>query len=164
MDDLADAVPSLQYLVARPGTFTTFFPETTEDHLVSVLIDATAECHLEGLLLDIEADDDGLLTPAASSGQAALITLFAGIRFLRAELINRNTSETYKAGTASYEFVQATNILRDILKGLIAQKERAIDAGSTGAVAAAAAFFMGDQYLARVYYDDYATSTALIGW
>ena len=149
MEELADAVDSLRYAVARPGTFSDFYPETTDDMLLAVLIDGMAECQLEGLLLDYSTDEDGILTPALSSGQAAMVTLFAALRFLRSELMNRNTSVAYKAGSASYETTQATNILRDIMKALQAQKDRVVDLG--GASGASSAFYMADQFLARLW-------------
>jgi hypothetical protein len=153
VDELADSVTSLKYLVARPGTFTAFYPETTDDMLLQVLIDGMAEAHLEGLLLTYDSDEDGLLDPALTSGQAALVVLFSAVRFLRAELLNRSTSVDYKAGTANYSATQATNILRDILKGLVAQRDATIrlmgSAGGAGAV-----FAMADQYLARAFFDN----------
>jgi hypothetical protein len=148
MEELTDAVDSLRHLVARPGTFSQFFPETTEDMLIAVLNDGLAEAHLEGLLLTHESDESGYVTPALSSGQAALVTLFAAVRFLRAELINRNTQVVYEAGSAHYETTQATNILRDILKSLSGQKDRLVE--GAGAGGGARAFYMADQYLARV--------------
>ena len=161
MEELADATDSLRYLVARPGTFSDFYPETTDDMLIRVLVDGMAEAQLMGLLLDYDSDEDGILTPALSSGQAAMVTIFAAVRFLRAELINRNTQVVYEAGSTHYETTQATNILRDILKGLVNQKDAVIaliGAGTGGA----SAFYMADQYLARVVHD--WTSDAVIGW
>jgi hypothetical protein len=140
-DDLSESLDSLRYLVARPGTF--------------------AEAHLEGLLLTYESDEDGIITPALSSGQVATVVLFAAVRFMRAELFNRNTSVTYKAGSADYETTQATNILRDILKALEAQKLRVINAGASNG--AGAAFYMADQYLARVI-DDWSPVHVITGW
>jgi hypothetical protein len=162
MEELADAVTSLQYLVARPGTFATFYPETTDDMVLQCLIDGMAEAQLEGLLLTYAADEDGVLTPALSAGQAALVTLFAAVRFLRAELLNRNTSVVYEAGSAHYETTQATNILRDILKGLSAQKDALVAAasGGSGSDAGNVAFYMADQYLARVW--DLRPSAAVV--
>ncbi len=159
-NDLGDSLDSLRFLVARPGMFASFYPETTEDMLLQVLIDGMAEAHLELLLLDYESDEDGLLTPDMSSGQVALVVLFAAIRFLRAELINRTTQVVYKAGSAHYETTQATNILRDILKGLLAQRDRVIQAAATSG--AGAAFYMADQYLARIW-ESYSSVDA-IGW
>jgi hypothetical protein len=149
MEDLSDAVASLQYLVARPGTFSTFYPETTDDMVVSVLVDALAECHLEGLLLDTTSDEDGFMTPALADGQVALVVLFAAVRFLRGELINRNTAVTYKAGSAEYTTSQSTNILRDILAGLLAQRASVIAAIGTTLGGAGTAFAMADQFLIR---------------
>lgn len=161
MEDLGDAIDSLRFLVARPGTFEDFYPETTEDMLLQILIDGMAECHLEGLLLTYESDSDGLLTPELSSGQSAMVVLFAAVRFMRAELFNRTTNNVYKAGSASYETTQATNILRDILKALEAQKNRVIETGSTAG--AGAAFYMADQFLTRVAAD-WAPVTLVTGW
>lgn len=161
MDELGEATDSLRYLVARPGTFSDFYPETTDDHLLQVLIDGMAECQLMGLLLDNASDADGILTPALTSGQAAMVTLFGAVRFLRAELINRNTSVVYEAGSAHYETTQATNILRDILKALQTQKDKVI-ALLGGGSGGAAAFYMADQYLARVAWD--WNRDVVIGW
>jgi len=148
MEELADLVPSLRNVVARPGTFADFFPETTEDDLIAVLVDGLAECHMEGLLLRYEADEAGTLTPALTSGQGALVLLFAGVRLIRAELFNRATSRKYVASSASFEEIQATNILRDIMRELKEQKARVVDAQATGG--SGHAFFMADQYLARL--------------
>lgn len=162
MDDLGDATDSLRYLVARPGTFEDFYPETTDDHLLQVLIDGMAECQLEGLLLTFTCDADGLVLPSLTGGQAAMVTLFAAVRFLRAELINRQTSVAYKAGSASYESTQATNILRDIMKALQAQKDRVIELiGSSGA---ASAFYMADQYVARLWDATYPLPMTAESW
>jgi hypothetical protein len=161
MDELGEATDSLRYLVARPGTFADFYPETTDDMLLQVLLDGLGEAHLEGLLLTCESDSDGVLTPALSSGQVATVVLFAAIRFMRAELFNRTTSVTYKAGSADYETTQATNILRDILKALEAQKLRVIAAAAAGG--AGAAFYMADQYLTRVAAD-WAPLQLVTGW
>ncbi len=163
IDDLSDAVDKLRYSVARPGTFSTFYPETTDDMLLAVLIDGAAEAQLEGVFLTYDIDEDGIITPAMTNGQAAVIVLFAAVRFLRAELINRNTSVTYEAGSAHYETTQATNILRDILKGLEASKGRVMASiGESGGSLAggAAAFFMADQYLARLW----DSGPVAVGW
>ena len=148
MDEMDEAVPSLRNLVARPGTFATFYPETTEDDLIQVLVDALAECHLEGLLLSHHSDEFGTLDNRMTSGQAACVILFAAARFVRAELINRHGSVTYKAGSAEYSTSQSANVLRDILADLRAQRQRVIDTGGNGGNYSSA-FYMADQYLAR---------------
>ena len=160
MEELADAVDSLKYLVARPGTFGTLFPETTDDMLAALLLDGFAEAQLMGLLSDHVADEDGIVSPEIDSGQAALVTIFAAVRFLRAELINRNFEVTYKAGSAEYHTVQSSTLLRDILASLEGQKKTVIDTGMLAGVSSA--FYMADQYLARAY--EMSGSAEVIGW
>lgn len=151
MTDLADHVDSLRFMVCRPGLFETLYPETTEDMLIQVLMDGMGECHLTGLLLDVTCDDDGGVSPDLSRGQVGMVVLFAGVRFLRAELLNRQTSVVYEAGSTHYEYTQATNLLRDILKALQDQKDAIINGDYGGAgTTAASAFYMADQFLARV--------------
>lgn len=145
--DLADYTESLRNVVARPGTFADLFPETTDDGLVLVLQDALAECHLEQTLLTCTSDANGLVRPTLTSGQAALVVLYAGVRLIRAELFNRVTSAKYVAGPVSAETTYATNILRDIMKALQAQKDRVTSAQAVSG--ANAAFYMADQYVRR---------------
>jgi hypothetical protein len=160
-DDLSESLDSLRFLVARPGTFAALYPETTDDMLLQVMIDAMAEAHLEGLLLTYESDIDGLLTPALDSGQIALVILFAAVRFLTAELLNRNISVRYKAGPAEYETAQSSTLLRDLLRRLQDQKDRLIAA--VDVYGGARAFYMADQYLTRVVAD-WAPVHLVSGW
>lgn len=160
-DDLNDSLDSLRFLVARPGTFATFYPETTDDMILRTLVDGFAEAHLEGLLLDYDCDEDGILTPDLNRGQVALVVLFAAVRFLRSELINRNTSVRYKAGSAEYETAQGIQLLRDLLASLQAQKDRLVDL--VDAYGGARAFYMADQYLTRVVAD-YQPAHIVSGW
>jgi hypothetical protein len=149
MLDLADATDSLRFLVARPGMFDTLYPETTDDMLLQVLLDGLGECQLYGTLSTVTATVDGIIDPPLTQPQVALVVIFAALRFIRAELLNRNTSVVYKAGSADYETVQATNILRDIMKALQEQKTAMVALMVNGAGGAAAAFFMADQYVMR---------------
>lgn len=164
-DDLNDAIDSLRYTVARPGLFEILYPETTEDMLLQVLLDGMAEAQMVGCLLEYSYTEDGYVSPALSAGQTSLVTLFAAVRFIRAELLNRNTSVIYKAGSADYETVQATNILRDILAALTKQKDAIVTKLAEGGTAfAGTAFFMADQYLARVWDSYHAAGEVASGW
>ncbi len=145
--DLALFTQSLRNVVARPGTYADLFPETTDDLLIQVLADGLAECHLEATLLGYEADDNALVRPPLASGQIALVVLYAGLRLLRSELVNRVTSTKYVAGPVSAETTYATNVLRDIMKALQAQKDRVTILLSTNT--AATAFSMADSYAAN---------------
>lgn len=161
--DLSESLDSLRYLVAVPGGFDASFPDTTEDMLLQVMADAFAEAQLMGVLTKFEIDEDGIVTPGLSSGQSALVALFAGVRLMRATLINTPMSVTYKAGSAEYSTTQSSSVLRDILAELTAQKKAILDAladGDYGLLGGAKAFYMADQYLARACgYGDVA-----IGW
>lgn len=144
--DLGLAVDSLRNVVARPGTFADLFPETTDDGLIQILTDALAEAHLYGFLTTHEADADGLIEPPLSTGQMAMVVLFAGLRLVRAELFNRVTNARYVAGPAQYEVTYATNILRDIMRALQTQKDKVLE---TWAQAGSASMFaMADLYYA----------------
>lgn len=145
--DLADYTESLRNVIARPGTFADLFPETTDDGLVLVLQDALAECHLEQTLINYTSDANGLVRPTLTSGQAALVVLYGGVRLIRAELLNRVTNARYVAGPVSAETTYATNILRDIMKALQAQKDRVTAIQATSG--ASSAFYMADQYVFR---------------
>lgn len=150
-DDLSDSLDSLRFLVARPGTFSQFYPETTDEMVLQTLIDGLAEAHLMGLLMDTTSDEDGILNPPLASGQLALVLLFSAVRFLRSELINRNTTVRYKAGSAEYETSQGVNLLRDLLASLQKQLDKLID--NAEVAGGSAIFYMADQYLARVCCD-----------
>ena len=143
--DLAALTDSVRNVVARPGTFTDLFPETTDDHLITVLADALAEAHMMGLLLDNQADDGYLVRPPLPSGAQALVVLYAGVRLIRAELFNRVTSAKYVAGPVSAETSYATNILRDIMAALQEQKDTVYKLLVAGGPAVNA-FLMADSY------------------
>jgi hypothetical protein len=160
IDDLRDLTDSLRNLVARPGTFTDTFPETTDDDLVAVLLDGFAEAHLEGLMTTVDADEDGLFDTEITRGQGALIVLLAGVRFLRGQLVNTTSHRRYEAGGAVFEEDTPVALLRDILKDLVAQKDRLIgdlvDAETAGA--GARIFVMADQaYIRLTGYSPYGS-------
>lgn len=159
MTDLADSVPSLKNVLARPGTFGTLFPETTDDDLVLVLQDGLAEAHLEGLLLANTDDGNGLVTPDLTSGERALVLLFAGLRLIRSELMNRPLSRKYVAGPASTEETQATNVLRDIMRAMQAQKDQVVKAMSTTLGGGGEIFAMADAYVTRIIGENNAYVT-----
>lgn len=158
MDDLTELIPTLQNHVARPGTFATLFPETTDDMLTQCLLDGLAEVQLEGLLLNVDYDGDGMLDPEITNAQGALIALFAAIRLLRAELMNRVMHRRYQAGTAIFEEDYNVTLYNTILAQLVAQKDRVtadIIDGRTGD----SIFEMADQFVRREHW--YARA---VGW
>lgn len=167
MDDLAELTTSLRNLVARPGTFDDLFEETTDDDLVNVLLDGFAEAHLEGLFTTVDADESGVLDGEITRGQGALIVLLAGVRFLRAQLLNAVSHRRYEAKGAVFEEDTPVALLRDILKDLVAQKARLIDdlKDADSEEAGARVFAMADQYLIRSTHQlPYGSVPAYGGW
>lgn len=123
MTDLADLVEPLKREVAVPGTFAALFPDTTDDDLAAALLDAFAQAQLDGFLSNSNATDDGILSPDLSRGASALVVLYAGIRFLTVDLINRKSHIRYEASGAVFEQDSAASVLVQALKDLRAKKE-----------------------------------------
>lgn len=128
MSDLADLVDSLKREVAVPGTFASQFPETTDDDLALSLLDAFAQAQLDGFLGSALADDDGIVTPDLSRGAAALIVVYAGIRLLTVDLLNRKSHVRYEANGAVFEQDQGPSALVEALRGLRTKKDALIAA------------------------------------
>lgn len=122
MSSLADVVESLKREVAVPGTFSTVFPETTDEDLELALLDAFAQAQLDGFFTDHTATDAGTVTPDLSRAAASLIVVYAGVRLLTAEIINRKTHTRYEANGAVFEQDFAASVLVQALKDLSAKK------------------------------------------
>lgn len=126
MSDLADLVEPLKREVAVPGTFATVFPETTDEDLAGSLLDAFAQAQLDGFLGTSMADEDGVVTPDLSRGAQGLLVIYAGIRLLTTDLINRKSHTRYEAKGSVFEQDQGASILVEALKGLRAKKDSLI--------------------------------------
>jgi len=160
MTDLADSVDSLKRIMARPGMFASLFPETTDTDLADTMVDGLANAQLDGLLTTYTYDDvAGEVGPDLTPAQIALVTMYAGAILLRAELFNRKLHRRYEASGAVFEEDQATNVLRDLLKGLEGRIKAIVEV--TSDAGAGAAFYMADAYVIRAiggyHYDP-------VGW
>ena len=120
--DLSELVESLKREVAVPGTFSTLFPETTDDDLTASLMDAFAQAQLDGFLTGNAMNDDGVVAPGLSKGAQALVVIYAGIRFLTVMLINRTSHTRYEASGAVFEQDYAASVLSQALKDLRQKK------------------------------------------
>lgn len=149
MTDLASSETSLKNLVARPGKFSIVYPETTNGDLLAVLMDGFAECQLDQLFPDNAMDVNGVIAPDLTAGQVALVIITAGIRFIRAELLNRPSTRKYQAGPLDFEETIATNVMRDIMKALEQKRRDIIEVQLRGT--ATNAFMMADSYLANAW-------------
>jgi hypothetical protein len=146
--DLGDYVDSVKAMLARPGTFGDLFPETTNAGLVDLMRDGLAECNMEQLLTGYTANANGIVRPELPPGAMAMVVLFAGVRLVRSEILNRITSTKYVAGPVSAEQSYSTNILRDVAKALEAQKTTLI--ALYRASSAGTDFYMADSYIANL--------------
>jgi hypothetical protein len=158
--DLSDWTDSLRRTVARPGEFARFFPNTTDNDLVGTLLDGLGDAQLDGFLVGpvmYVADDDGIVTPELSRPQAALIVLYGGRLFLRAELANRRNRIKYAARGNEADTEQSASVITELLKSAEARivdlRNRQRLAGNAGA------FVMADAYLVKAI--GYPTSSEL---
>ncbi len=159
MTDLAELVEPLKREVAVPGAFASVFPDTTDDDLAAALLDAFAQAQLDGFLTASMATDDGVVAPDLSRGAAALVVIYAGIRFLTADLINRKSHVRYEASGAVFEQDTGASILVEALKGLRAKKDAMIAAAQVG-VRAGIGITMVDGYVVKAVDFDRAELAA----
>lgn len=151
--DLSDWTNSLRRTVARPGEFTRFYPVTTDDDLVGSLLDGMGDAQLDGFLVKptmYVAEDDGLVTPELTRPQAALVVLYAGRLFLRAELTNRRNRTKYVARGNEADTEQSASIITELLKSAEARIKDVRDRQRL--VNTASAFQMADLYLVKAVY------------
>lgn len=153
--DLAELVPALKRAVAVPGTFATLFPDTIDADLEATLLDGFAEAQLDGLLSDLTADDNAVVTPALTRAQGALVVLYGSVRILLNEIRNRKTHTRYEASGSVFEQDQAATMLVQLLKDYQQQKKDVKEALRRGSVASA--FSMVDAYWLRAVGGDYGS-------
>ena len=148
--ELSDLVEVYKREVAVPGTFSTIYPVTTATLIVASLCDAFAQAQLDGWfptsVLDVSLAE---VTPALSVAAQALVVVYAGMRFVRAELRATKTSARYKAGSVEYETTQGASVLVAILKDLTDRRAALIDAARAGARLT----HVGDGYLDKLWFD-----------
>jgi hypothetical protein len=129
--DLADFVPSLRREVTPPGS--DVFSDVSDDVFTGYLADAFWEARLDGFLPAWEADEDGVVTPVPPNtvdlprDQIAAILIYAGVRVLRNQILNTQTSFQATAGPVSYQVQNSATMLVEMLKQLKAVKDRLVD-------------------------------------
>lgn len=154
MSDLADLIETFKRAVARPGTFAVNYPETTDDDLAGSLMDAFGESQLDGFfttgyVLDL---DSAFVDPDLTQAEGRLLVIYAAIRFIEVELLNRPVSTDAQAGKASFRQEFSSNLLRALLDSL--QKRRAQLVDKLANSGASSAFYMADQYYLRATDSD----------
>jgi hypothetical protein len=158
--DLSDLVEPLKRLVATPGTFATFYPNTTDEDLTGSIMDGFAECQLDGFfngpdiayVLDLDA---GTVTPDIPNAGRALVQIYAAANFVTDMVINLKNQVRYEAKGTVYETIQAASILTALLKQF--QDRKAAIIALLRQESMYAAFHMADAYVIR------ATTTYPVG-
>lgn len=146
--DLFDLTGALQRAVAPPGEFKTLFPSANDDDLAGTLADGLAEAQLDGFLGNVNLDAENFATDAdLSSGQQALVVLYARARIVTARLANLKNRTRYKAGPVEAESEQSASVLVAILKDTSDRKKALLDGAKYGT--AGTSFAMVDLYVAR---------------
>lgn len=151
--DLADFVPALRREITPPGS--DLFNDVSDDVFTGYLADSFWEARLDGFLTDWFADEDGVVTPVAPNttdlprDQVAAIILYAGIRVLRNQILNTQTSFQATAGPVSYQVQNSATMLVEMLKQLRAVKDRLV------------AGVIENEPTSTAYIDAYATRLGL---
>jgi hypothetical protein len=160
MTALSALVPSIKRAVAVPGTFDNFFPDTLDTDLAGLAADAFAEAQLDqfvkGKKLDMTDPDATLwtVTPDLTMAEYGVITLYASIRMLTAEILNRKSRKHYKAGVVEFEEEQGASILSEQLRVMAARRQELILLGRR--IAYQGMTSMTDQYMSRGVNSNYA--------
>ena len=127
MTDLADLVDSLKREVAIPGTFSTVFPNTTDDDVTGALADGLAETQLDGWMPTLQLDlDTNLTTPDLSLAGRALVVIYAGIRIVRNQLQNMTAHVRYETRGNVFEQDRGAGMLKEALSDLSKRRQSLI--------------------------------------
>lgn len=146
---LADLVEAFKREVAVPGTFSTEFPATSDEHLEEALKDAFANAKLDGFFGGQDLNlATGAVTPDLSLAGAALVVIYAGLRMTRQQLRTVKTVSRYKAGPTEYETQQSASSLTEDLKQLERRRQELI-AQATRAGRGRGTTFVLDGYTSR---------------
>ena len=113
-----------------PGEFATYFPNTEDTDLESSLADGFAEAQLQGFFSTLTLDELETSEELSLAGQA-LVTLFTGMRIIRAQIRQLNTSSRYKAGPVEIETQKAATVLKEEMAYLRQRLDSLIQVGRT---------------------------------
>lgn len=156
-----DYVDALKRVVAPPGRFAELYPAATDDELAFSILDALGEVQLDGLLMRYNSDVNAMtIVPDITQAQGAMLVLYAAVRFVRAELLNRPQETRYEAPGVVYDVTYGA-VLRDVLADLTAKKKEVFQRLSLDAVEGA--FYMADMYVMKAGHHLGGHSVGAIG-
>ncbi len=144
--DLNDLVEPFKREVAVPGTFADTYPSTTDEMLAASLADAFGQAQLDGWFGSYLVDPQAYtVDPELSAPAQALVVVYAGMRLIRARIMELTTSTRYKAGPVEYETARSAAVLKDLLAGLTSRRDQLL----TLATRASTSTYTLDAYPAR---------------
>jgi len=158
--DVADYVESLKREVRPPGS--ALYSSVTDAEWIGYLTDAFWEARLDGFLQGWVVDGDPAdpttaeFAPATAGGpditpsDVALVVLYAGIKVLRNQILNMNSSFRAKAGPVEFEQENSATVLAELLKQLRVTKDRILEAMEENMPTAV---MLIDAYSTRLYND-----------
>lgn len=147
--DLSAHVEWLKREVAVPGTFSTLFPDATDDLLAAALVDGLYRAKLDGWLASYEGDPDTfLVTPDLTMTAVAVVIVYSSIKFVQNQIKDMATRQTYKApGGLEATTERGATVLSERLKELQAERKELLD---TARRRGGTTVFMHDGYAIRV--------------
>lgn len=125
MTDLSDFVGSLRREVTPLGTTT--FASVSDTDLTQHLVDAFWEAKLDGFMSGYTVDEDGVSTPDLPRQDVSLVVLYAGIKVLRNQALNTKTVFRAQAGPVQFEQQSSAMVITEMLRELMAIKQRILD-------------------------------------
>lgn len=132
MTQMDDMVPMYKREVAAPGAFDTTWPGVDDAAIKGYLADGFAEAQLEGFFGTVVLDVEDFIPDLSQPGMM-LIVIYAGMRTLRAQLLNANSSTRYKAGPTEYEVSgPAASVLTELIKGARARRDMLLEQARRG--------------------------------
>lgn len=129
--DLEDLIDPLKREVGTPGTEDDTYPSASTASWVGFLQDGFWEIYLDGFAQDYQVAD-GIVTNRTEGGDdiggdlQQLIVLYAGMRIIRNELRQMNTTFRAKAGPVEFETQKSAQVLKAILDELTARRNLAL--------------------------------------
>ena len=124
--DLGDLIDPLQREVSPPGS--DLFPDAVDDDWFGQLQDSFWEARLDGVLTSTyDEDGNGVVTPTLPRQLQQAVVIYAGIRIIRNELRNLNTSFRAVAGPVEFEQQKSAGLLKGIYDDLNKRKALLLD-------------------------------------
>lgn len=120
MTDLFDLVDGLKREVNSIGADS--FPDATDDEWLGNLQDGFWEAVLDGTIASNYSETDGEVSPDLPQVLQRLVIFYAGIRIIRNQLRQLNTTFKAKAGNVEFETQLSPQILKSLFDDMVKRR------------------------------------------